>query len=280
MTEKLSTKKTILLIVVSFVLYLAGAFLSSVCMDLLFKVVSFKYHALYSIIRYIFNLVVVLVLLWLCIYKIFRMKFEDFGINLKFKWWGIVAAILIPAYMVCVYLFIGKLTVNKHTAIVNILLILSSLFLGLQSGFLEEILFRGIFMKSLESRWNKKVAVLAPSLLFSLAHIPGLPSFSVLGILVLIVAGTMVGVMFSMVAYKGNSIANSAIIHAVWNFTLIADIFNIAPKGAGNSSAIFSITLPTNNIFISGADFGIEASIFAIIAYVVGSLIFMQKKRK
>ncbi len=280
MTEKLSTKKTILLIVVSFVLYLAGAFLSSVCMDLLFKVVSFKYHAFYSIIRYIFNLVVVLVLLWLCIYKIFRMKFEDFGINLKFKWWGIVAAILIPAYMVCVYLFIGKLTVNKHTAIVNILLILSSLFLGLQSGFLEEILFRGIFMKSLESRWNKKVAVLAPSLLFSLAHIPGLPSFSVLGILVLIVAGTMVGVMFSMVAYKGNSIANSAIIHAVWNFTLIADIFNIAPKGAGNSSAIFSITLPTNNIFISGADFGIEASIFAIIAYVVGSLIFMQKKRK
>lgn len=280
MTEKLSTKKTILLIVVSFVLYLAGAFLSSVCMDLLFKVVSFKYHAFYSIIRYIFNLVVVLVLLWLCIYKIFRMKFEDFGINLKFKWWGIVAAILIPAYMVCVYLFIGKLTVNKHTAIVNILLILSSLFLGLQSGFLEEILFRGIFMKSLESRWNKKVAVLAPSLLFSLAHIPGLPSFSVLGILVLIVAGTMVGVMFSMVAYKGNSIANSAIIHAVWNFTLIADIFHIAPKGAGNSSAIFSITLPTNNIFISGADFGIEASIFAIIAYVVGSLIFMQKKRK
>lgn len=280
MTEKLSTKKTILLIVVSFVLYLAGAFLSSVCMDLLFKVVSFKYHAFYSIIRYIFNLVVVLVLLWLCIYKIFRMKFEDFGINLKFKWWGIVAAILIPAYMVWVYLFIGKLTVNKHTAIVNILLILSSLFLGLQSGFLEEILFRGIFMKSLESRWNKKVAVLAPSLLFSLAHIPGLPSFSVLGILVLIVAGTMVGVMFSMVAYKGNSIANSAIIHAVWNFTLIADIFNIAPKGAGNSSAIFSITLPTNNIFISGADFGIEASIFAIIAYVVGSLIFMQKKRK
>ena len=105
-------------------------------------------------------------------------------------------------------------------------------------------------------------------------------SFSVTGILILIVAGSMVGVMFSMAAYKGNSIANSAIIHAIWNFTLISNIFDIIPEGGEVTNSIFSITLPAKNIFITGGEFGIEASIFAIIAYIVVSLIFMPKKKK
>lgn len=280
MSEKFSTKKTILLIVVSFVLYLVGALLSSLFMDFVFKFITFENKTVYKIFRHISDFAFVFLLLWLCIYKIFHLKFEDFGINLQFKWWGPVTAVLLPAYMVIVYLIAGKLTVNENTIAEKVLLILNSLTLGLQSGFLEEILFRGIFMKSLENRWNKTVAIWAPSLFFSLVHIPGMSSFSVLGILVLIVAGTMVGVMFSMAAYRGNSIANSAIIHAVWNFTLIANVFNIATEGSEYANSLFSISLPTNNIFITGAEFGIEASIFAILAYVVVSLILMPKKKE
>lgn len=283
MLGKISTKKAILLIVVSFVLYLAGALLSSLCMDFVFKFVTFENKNSYQILRHISDFAFVFLLLWLCIYKIFHLKFEDFGISLHFKCWSIVLAILVPAYMVVVYLIVGKLSVNEHTSAEIILMILNSLFLGLQSGFLEEMLFRGIIMKSLESRWNKAVAIWVPSILFSLAHIPSMGSYSVVGILVLIVAGTMVGVMFSMAAYRGGSIANSAIIHAIWNFTLIANIFDISPDTTATTSAaansIFSITLPTDNIFITGSDFGIEASIFAILAYVVVSLILMPKKK-
>lgn len=280
MSEKFSTKKTISLIVVSFVLYLVGALLSSLFMDFVFKFITFENKTVYEIFRHISDFAFVFLLLWLCIYKIFHLKFEDFGINLHVKWWGLVIAVLLPAYMVIVYLIAGKLTVNENTTAEKVLLILNSLTLGLQSGFLEEILFRGIFMKSLENRWNKTVAIWAPSLFFSLVHIPGMSSFSVVGILVLIVAGTMVGVMFSMAAYRGNSIANSAIIHAVWNFTLIANVFNIATEGSEYANSLFSISLPKNNIFITGAEFGIEASIFAILAYVVVSLILMPKKKE
>ena len=275
MSENFSTKKTILIIVLQFILYLIGAILSSLCTDLLFKIVSIEQKYVRLIIQHISDFTFVFLIMWLSIYKIFHLKFEDFGINLHFKWWGILAAILIPAYMVVVYLFVGKLTVREFSPAEITILILNSLTLGLQSGFLEEMLFRGIFMKSLEKRWNKAVAIWAPSLFFSLVHIPGMSSFSVIGILVLIVAGTMVGVMFSMAAYRGGSIANSAIIHALWNFTLIANIFDIAPEGSEYANALFSISLPTNNIFITGSDFGIEASIFAIIAYVVVSLILL-----
>ena len=280
MLGKISTKKAILLIVVSFVLYLVGAFVSSLCMELLFKFVSFENKNFYAIIKHISEFCFAFLLLWLCVYKIFHLKFEDFGISLHFKWWSIVLAILVPTYMVVVYLIVGKLSVNEHTPVEIIFLVLTSLVMGLKSGFLEEMLFRGIIMKSLESRWNKAVAIWVPSILFSLAHIPSMGSYSVVGILVLIVAGTMVGVMFSMAAYKGCSIANSAIIHALWNFTLIANIFNISPDAMNPERLIFSITLPTKNIFITGSDFGIEASIFAILAYIVVSLILMPKKSK
>lgn len=278
MSEKFSTKKTVLLMILSFVLYLVGALISALFMDLLDKLIKFENRTFYLTLSHISDFGFVFLLLWLCIYKIFHLKFEDFGINLHFKWWGPVTAVLLPAYMVIVYLIAGKLSVNEHTPAERVLLILNSLTLGLQSGFLEEILFRGIFMKSLENRWNKTLAIWAPSLFFSLVHIPGMSSFSVVGILVLIVAGTMVGVMFSMAAYRGSSIANSAIIHAVWNFTLIANVFDISPDTGAGVNSIFSISLPTDNIFITGAEFGIEASIFAIIAYVLVSLILMPKK--
>ena len=279
MLEKLSTKKTVLIIISTFVLYLAGALLSSLFMDLIDKLVTFENRTVYSIFKHISDFAFVFLLLWLCVYKVFHFKFEDFGINLHFKWWSFVLAVVIPAYMVVVYLIAGNFSVKEHSTAKKVLLILNSLTLGLQSGFLEEMLFRGIFMRSLESRWNKTVAIIAPSLFFSLVHIPNMSSFSVLGILVLIVAGTMVGVMFSMAAYRGNSIANSAIIHALWNFTLIANVFDIAPEGSEYTNILFSISLPTNNIFITGGEFGIESSLFAIIAYVVVSVILLPKKK-
>ena len=55
-----------------------------------------------------------------------------------------MAAILIPVYMVVVYLIVGNPVVNEHSPVETILVILNSLALGLQSGFLEEILLDGI----------------------------------------------------------------------------------------------------------------------------------------
>ncbi len=281
MKEKLSTGKTLLIILVYFVVYFAGALISSLLMDLLFHFVSFEEKSLYYIFRNISDFIIVFALIWLFTYKVFHFKFDDFGINLKFKWWSFLIAVLLPAFIVIVYLFIGDLYVNETSPARIALLIFSSLILGLRSGFLEEILFRGIIMRTLENRWNKAVAIIVPSFVFSLLHIPGMQSFSFIGIMILILAGTMVGIMFSMAAYKGKSIANSAIIHTLWNFTLIVDFFNIGPTKAENP--VFSIVLPTDNIFITGSDFGIEASMIAIAAYILVSLILwvgIKKQKK
>lgn len=58
--------------------------------------------------------------------------------------------------------------------------------------------------------------------------------------------------MFSLVAYKGDSISNSSLIHFAWNF-----------------------------VMVTGAGFGVEASIIAIIGYlpVCGAAILRKRNK-
>ena len=101
-----------------------------------------------------------------------------------------------------------------------------------------------------------------------------------IGVILLIVSGTLVGVMFSVVAYKGNSIANSAIIHTVWNFAMITGILRITTEQGYYGNPIFSIIIPADNVLLTGAGFGVEASIIAIIGYAcICAVCLMSKKR-
>lgn len=39
-------------------------------------------------------------------------------------------------------------------------------FTGIAAGFVEEMVFRGVILNALKKRWNIKVAVIVPSMLF------------------------------------------------------------------------------------------------------------------
>lgn len=99
-----------------------------------------------------------------------------------------------------------------------------------------------------------------PSFLFSLLHIPSMETFSVAGVMLLIISGTLVGIMFSLIAYKGNSIANSAMIHTVWNFVMVTGILHITTKKGyyGKNPRLHSVgkqsKIPVNESLQGGAD--------------------------
>ena len=135
-------------------------------------------------------------------------------------------------------------------------------------------------MKSLENRWNKYIAILAPSFIFSLLHIPSMQTFTVSGVVLIIISGTLVGIMFSLVTYKGNSIINSALIHGVWNFFIITDIMHITAAQETYGKPIFSVIISSNNILLTGAGFGVEASLISIIGYILICSFTMIPKKK
>lgn len=146
-------------------------------------------------------------------------------------------------------------------------LVTQSVFLvGLAVGTVEEAVFRGVIMKALEMRWGKGVAVVVPSVLFAVAHVLN-GGLSVTSFLQLLLAGSVVGVLFSLVTYESGSIWPAALMHSVWNIFMASGILNIGDEAMEN--CIFNYVLETKSPLITGGEFGAEASVVSIGAYLI-----------
>ena len=100
---------------------------------------------------------------------------------------------------------------------------------------------KSVFLWSDRSRIRHKLFSILPALIFALSHVIGadldLPS-----ILQLLIAGSLTGILFSLVTLESRSIWNSALMHAVWNIVLVGGIFYIGTEK--NDLYIFNYVLP------------------------------------
>ena len=280
MELQFSRRKIIGHIVSYILLFLAGDLLNSLVFDLLFSIVELPIRDLYSILRMLGCLIFTYLLFWLYTIKILRFKMENFRITLSIKKWAFLYAVILPFFVVICYFIIGDSTMTALNTGEIIAAVIYSVIAALKAGVLEEMLFRGYILKLLELKWGKVVAVLLLSFLFSLMHIPSMDEFSVAGISLLVISGTLVGIMFSLITYKGNSISNSSLLHAVWNFVFVTDMIHITTAQGIYGEPIFSIIIPSDHVLVTGAGFGVEASIIAIIGYLfVCGAVLLRRKR-
>ena len=278
MEMQFSKAKTIGYIAIYVLLFFAGDLISGLIFDLLFLVIKLPIHGLYYILRVSGCLLFTYLLFWLCTTKILHLKMRDFRITWSIKKWAVFYAVILPSFVLICYSIIGSSTVTGLNISEIIIAVIYSIIAALKAGILEEMLFRGYIMKLLEERWNKLIAILLPSFLFSLLHIPAMEVFSVTGVLLLVISGTMVGIMFSLIAYKGDSISNSSLLHVIWNFILVTDIIHITTAQSAYGEPVFSIIIPSHNVLVTGAGFGVEASIIAIIGYLFVCVFVISKK--
>ena len=152
-------------------------------------------------------------------------------------------------------------------------------FTGIAAGFVEEMVFRGVILNALKKRWNIKVAVIVPSMLFGIVHVLG-QDFSIGSCLLVIIAGTMVGVMFSMIAIESGSVWNSGIVHAIWNVVIIGGGLAIGEKM--DKYSVMTYVLNSKDFAITGGEFGIESSVISLFGYIIvaGIAFFMIRSRK
>lgn len=266
--EQLTTAKMFKYIVIYSLLFALGSFCSSLLFDLTFRVVKLPDEMNY-LLRALGNIVLTFIFFYLYTIKKLHLSMQDFRITAAIRGWGVIIAVILPALVALTFIIVGSVTESRIDFTRKILIIIASLLMAFKAGLLEEMLFRGYIMKLLEMRWNKRVAILLPSILFSLAHIPSMGYFSVSGILLLVLSGTLVGIMFSLIVYKGNSISNSVILHTIWNFVMITDILHITTADGVYGHPIFSVIIPSNRVLLTGAGFGVEASAVAIIGYLL-----------
>lgn len=264
----MKTRKMILSIILSLLVLVVAQILSQLIASIviLVKVPSFVANIIAGILYVVFAYY----LLKLLCEKYIKGDMSDYNIptfKIELRW--VAVAVLLPLIITVFYiLFVpGSFEQNVLDFKSKLNLLSAGIFFtGLGAGIVEEMVFRGIMMRVIEKRFSKKIAVIVPSVLFGFVHIIGM-GFNFLSCVLVLIAGTMVGIMFSLIASETNSIWNSAIVHVFWNIIIIGGILWIGIEY--NESSMFSYVLDSKSIFLTGGEFGIESSIVAVIGYVL-----------
>lgn len=214
--------------------------------------------------------------------KTLRSSLKSFRIgNPSFKWYWVITAILLPLSVIAFFYLTGgtwtilQTSINKRA----IAAAFGVLYYSLAAGIVEEMVFRGVIMGTLERVLHPTAAILIPSVLFGAVHVIG-AELSFVSVIQLIIAGTLVGIMFSLIEYQSGSFWNNAIVHAFWNMSTIG-ICHIGFEADENS--LYTLVIDTKSILLSGGDFGVESSVISIIGYVTVSavaLCLIRKSRK
>lgn len=185
--------------------------------------------------------------------------------NLNIGLWTLVG-IGLPIMTITLFYIAGNLTIGQiNTELTKSHLldsVLCSLGLSLAAGIVEEVVFRGYLFNLIRKKYNIWISALAPSLFFTMLHIGA--AGSILNVLQLLVSGLLVSFMFVAIYLYTKSVWNASIVHFLWNFIILNKLLSFGKKESPDLLVRFDIG--DNNLF-NGGDFGIEASIPAIIIY-------------
>jgi len=197
------------------------------------------------------------------------------------KWF--LTGLLLPLMVTVFYLIFGNGEIRQNPSF-DVAGVLSAVTLsGGIAGFVEEVVFRGMLMRAIQKKLGTVVAVLAPSVLFAAIHTIMIPDLSFLNVALLIVGGTLVAIMFSLIALYSGNIWSGSVVHAIWNMVIIGGIFAIQIPGYGVvENYLYEYTLNISNPIVSGGAYGIECGLPSNIGFLLISLwiLFMIKKEK
>lgn len=266
--------KAIFHAVMGIVILFLGNILASLPVDLFYFITKMEVSPLILIIRPVLEIAVLLLLVCLYISKVLKLPLRDFRIckpKSILIWLACSAVLPLAVSGFFILLTPGIFSASGLDIAKITRIILRAVFSScLVAGITEELVFRGLIMHVLELKWGKPVAIVAPSVLFGLLHIFSMKAPTGVDVLLLLITGTGVGIMFSLIAIQSGSIWSSAIVHGIWNLIIIGGILEISIEP---SSSIFTYKLISDSKLLTGGAFGIESSLPAIIGYGIVILI-------
>lgn len=138
--------------------------------------------------------------------------------------------------------------------------------IAIQSGMMEELVFRAILMRLLMRAFGVWPALIAQAALFGAAHLANPGATVVSSIAIMIEAGFLLAAFYLL----SNRLWMSVGLHAAWNFTQ-GWLWGASVSGTPRTPSLFiSEPKPGAPEFLSGGAFGPEASLPCMI---VGTLV-------
>ncbi|WP_456377918.1 CPBP family intramembrane glutamic endopeptidase [Lutibacter sp.] len=216
-----------------------------------------------NLVIIIFNLLGTFFVLWIFMKFVDKEKFINLGFRIKNRlkdfFYGIVLSALIIVAGYFLLSFIGEIdfkeiTINQRE------IILTTLIFAIVS-IVEEIIFRGYVLRNLMISFNRYIALIITSFLFSVVH--GFnPNYDLMAFTNLFFAGIFLGISYIFTKNLWFPIG----LHFSWNLTQTFMGFNVSGRDA---YSIVNFKIPESNNILNGGDFGFEGSIFSFIAQIV-----------
>jgi membrane protease YdiL (CAAX protease family) len=209
-----------------------------------------------------FSLIGLLLVLWIFMKYVDNEKFINLGFHIKNKskhfYLGVFLGFFIMGFA---YLLLSQMDEIKYVkTVIKINEIFLSFGLFVIVAINEEVFMRGYVLRNLMYSFNKYMALILSSILFSLMHgfNPNMDWFSYLN---LFLAGILLGSTYIFTKNLWFPIA----LHFSWNFFQSLFGFNVSGQ---NIYSIIEFKIAKPNL-INGGSFGFEGSILCIVIQVV-----------
>ncbi len=160
----------------------------------------------------------------------------------------------------------------KVESVASWTLLVKPFFVHLGVGFFEELLTRAIIFRIIERSLGTTIALLLSALLFGAMHManPHVTPFAVLNV-------ALAGVMLAGAYLANRRLWVAFGLHTAWNFFQGA-VFNIAVSGTPVKGML--VGHMTGPEWLTGGEFGIEASGLTLVVLVIASVLFLRQAIK
>lgn len=225
-------------------------------------VVEYQNSSSQHLIISFFTLLGTFLVIWLFMKKLDKEPLVKVGFETKNRLSdfliGTVLGLIVMSAGYFLLLFMDEITFKTIVFDVKEIIISVLLFIAVAVG--EELLLRGYILKNLMISFNKYMALLMSSILFSLMHgfNPNIDLFSLIN---LFLAGILLGISYIHTKNLWFPIA----LHLSWNLFQTLFGFNVSGQ---DSYSLIEFTIQENNM-INGGDFGFEGSVLAVITMVI-----------
>ncbi len=210
-----------------------------------------------TIIQY-FDLIGVLLLLWILMRFVDKEPFIKLGFSLKGKVndiiLGMTLGLLLMAVGYTILILLGEIKFIGFNYDLKNIILLFLLFIAVSIA--EETYVRGYVLKNLLQSFNPIISLIISSAIFSLLHFFN-PNVNYIALTELFIAGILLGISYVYTKNLWFPIA----LHLSWNFFQVMFGFNVS--GMDTYSLIEFEIIENNNI--NGGDFGFEGSYLSIL---------------
>lgn len=209
-----------------------------------------------------FTLLGTFLVIWFFMKYLDKERFVKVGFDTKNRLNEFLVGIVIGAFIMTagylILLFLGE--INFERVIFDFKEIIISIFLFVIVAVMEELLMRGYILKNLMISFNKYVALIVSSVLFSLMH--GLnPNIDLFSLTNIFLAGILLGISYIHTKNLWFPIA----LHLSWNLFQTILGFNVSGQ---KTYSLVEFGITENNL-LNGGKFGFEGSILSVIAMII-----------